>query len=65
MTEPTVQFTTLNIREIRAEIGESEASLRRIVRDGHPNEAQRQAVEEAVRLLGEARKVLAPAAVDR
>ncbi len=60
-TQPTVPSTTLNIREI----GDLEADLRRVVRDGDPNESQRLAVEEAARLLGEARKVLAPAGVDR
>jgi len=64
-TQPTNPFTTKNIREIRAAIGDLWGDLQRVTRDGEPNEAQREAVEEAWRLLGQARKVLAPARVDR
>lgn len=64
-TQSTNPRTTANIREIRSELGDLQASLRRIWRDGEPNEAQVRAAEEAARLLGEVRKVLAPAGVDR
>ncbi len=64
-TQPTNPHTTTNIREIRFSLSDLQADLRRVIRDGEPTVAQQQAVEEAVRLLGQVRNVLAPAVVDR
>ncbi len=63
--DQATDWTALNIREIRHEIADKQADLRRVIRDGEPTEAQQQAVEEAVRLLGQVREVLAPAAVEQ
>ncbi len=63
--QPTNPHTTKNIAEIRAQLGDIRGDLRRVVEYGEPNDLQREAVEEAWRLLGQVRALLAPAAVDR
>lgn len=60
----TNSATTVNIREIRHEIATLAGDLGRIIRDGNPSEEQRESVENARRLLQQARDVLAPAEVE-
>lgn len=64
-TESTNPHTTTNIREIRDAIANLAGDLKRVTRDGEPTEAQREAIDEAWRLLGQAHRILAPAGVYR